>query len=132
MCYGRWPAEHIVNTGKPQRIQRRRAKGWKLPANTVCVDRSTKWGNPFIVGRHGTRAECVKSFQALVSGFLCISNDRDCVDRQRAYPLAEIAELKGKNLACWCPPGVPCHGQVLLEVANRWKSKDPIVLEPIA
>lgn len=29
------------------------------------------------------------------------------------------AELRGKNLACWCPPGVPCHADVLLELANR-------------
>jgi hypothetical protein len=38
----------------PTRIRRSRAKGSRLPENTVCVDRSTKWGNPFVVGEHGT------------------------------------------------------------------------------
>jgi hypothetical protein len=27
--------------------------------------------------------------------------------------------LRGKNLACWCKPGEPCHADVLLEIANR-------------
>lgn len=40
---------------------------------------------------------------------------RDCVD----YPCdADIrANLRGKNLACWCKDG-PCHADVLLELAN--------------
>lgn len=29
-----------------------------------------------------------------------------------------IAALKGKNLACWCAPGAPCHADVLLDIAN--------------
>jgi hypothetical protein len=31
----------------PARIQLSRAKGWRMPENTVKVDRSTRWGNPF-------------------------------------------------------------------------------------
>jgi Domain of unknown function (DUF4326) len=27
-------------------------------------------------------------------------------------------ELRGKNLACWCPLNQPCHADVLLEIAN--------------
>jgi hypothetical protein len=34
---------------------------------------------------------------------------------------AKIAPLRGKNLACWCPPGQPCHADVLLQVANEPK-----------
>lgn len=33
--------------------------------------------------------------------------------RQRA-----VAELAGKDLACWCKPGEPCHADVLLAIAN--------------
>jgi Domain of unknown function (DUF4326) len=42
----------------PKRIELRRAKGWRMPANAVKVDRSTKWGNPFIVGEDGMLKEC--------------------------------------------------------------------------
>lgn len=29
-----------------------------------------------------------------------------------------VSALRGKNLACWCKPGAPCHADVLLELAN--------------
>jgi hypothetical protein len=31
----------------PERIQLSRAKGWRMPENTVKVSRPGKWGNPF-------------------------------------------------------------------------------------
>lgn len=37
----------------------------------------------------------------------------------RRPTLGEIKrELRGKDLACWCPLGQPCHADVLLELAN--------------
>jgi hypothetical protein len=27
-------------------------------------------------------------------------------------------DLKGKNLACWCPLDQPCHADILLRIAN--------------
>ena len=38
---------------RPIRVQLSRAKGWRMPENTVRVDRATKWGNPFVVGKPG-------------------------------------------------------------------------------
>lgn len=32
---------------------------------------------------------------------------------------APRAELRGKNLACFCPLDQPCHADVLLEIANK-------------
>ncbi|WLB14800.1 DUF4326 domain-containing protein (plasmid) [Bradyrhizobium elkanii] len=103
----------------PQRIQRKRTKGWKMPENTVYVGRPTKWGNPFVVGKPGG------AYSALVK------------DRRHAWQLfrslatengkliaAARIELRGKNLACFCPlPAEPyqpdcCHAAVLLDLAN--------------
>jgi len=102
----------------PLRIRRSRAKGSRLPENTVCVDRSTKWGNPFVVGKHGTRAECVDLYAKLLRGYVCVSTDiAPCLlMAYRAMVVADRGELKGKNLACWCGFG-PCHADILLEVA---------------
>lgn len=103
----------------PRRIQLSRRKGWRMPPDTVKVDRTTKWGNPFRTGRHGTRADCVALFAHMCCGYLCLTVDRACVVAQRAYPTRAIrAELRGKNLACWCPLDGPCHADVLLRVAN--------------
>jgi hypothetical protein len=97
----------------PERVQLRRTRGWRMPPNTVKVDRTTKWGNPF---RRAGSTQCpVASF-------------RDWATQRRtaqAWDYADEArrELRGKNLACWCKPGEPCHADVLLEIAN---SEDPL------
>lgn len=61
----------------PVRIQRRRARGWTMPPNTVYVGRPTEWGNPFVVGIDGTREECMKLYHALARGYLCIFKSAD-------------------------------------------------------
>jgi len=75
-----------------------------MPPNTVKVDRSTIWGNPFPVGPEFPTAEkAVAAFRVSVT------------------PIARTirSELAGKNLACWCPLDKPCHADVLLELANN-------------
>lgn len=104
---------------KPQRIQLRRVKGWRIPENTVKVDRSTPWGNPWVVGKDGSRAECVEKYRRLLGGLATLTQKVGYVE-QRGYVIfvrEHIKELHGKNLACWCPIGKPCHADVLLEAA---------------
>ena len=105
----------------PVRIQLSRAKGWRMPENTVKVDRTTKWGNPFVVGDDLTQAEAV----ALHRSLLTTGNYREtksCSAIDGAlYGIGirmEINQLRGKNLACWCKLGAPCHADVLIELAN--------------
>jgi hypothetical protein len=119
----------------PVRVQLSRRKGWRMPPNTVKVDRTTKWGNPFIVGEQGTRAQCVGFYKVLVvQGYLAISQDRACVDRQEAtlrQVVGHLGELRGKHLACWCPLTGPCHADVLLALANGQPVRGLAVLTPI-
>lgn len=90
---------------KPQRIQRKRLRGWKMPANTVYVGRPTRYGNPFLVGRQGDASECVRAYRSWLRTMPVLTADAK-------------RELRGKNLACWCAIGQPCHADVLLELAN--------------
>jgi hypothetical protein len=106
----------------PRRIQLSRAKGWRLPPNTVKVDRSTKWGNPFRADKApaealapGGPATAAQAYRWWLEGRAF--HDKDTA--RRALILASLPELRGKNLACWCPPGAECHADVLLELANR-------------
>lgn len=96
----------------PHRVQLRRVKGWRMPPNTVSVARPTKWGNAYRVGDHGCHplpytqqmvVQLYRSYQVPGS------------DLERRARL----ELRGKNLACWCKLGDPCHADVLLELANK-------------
>jgi hypothetical protein len=101
----------------PERIQLRRTKGWKMPPNTVKVDRTTIWGNPFVVGKPGgAYTAMVKDRRHAWSLYKSIAADNPKLVE------AARAELRGKNLACWCPKENPyedcCHAAVLLEIAN--------------
>jgi hypothetical protein len=90
----------------PQRIQLSRARGWRKPAEAVVVARPSRWGNPFPVGDGvPTRARAVELYEEHLAA------RPELVARARA-------ELRGKDLACWCPPGGPCHADALLRVAN--------------
>jgi hypothetical protein len=101
----------------PLRIQLRRARGWRKPAGAVVVARPTKWGNPYKVGAADadgrtpmTAAVAVARYRyALTFG----------TDGRLPTPGEIERALRGKDLACWCPPGQPCHADVLIEVANR-------------
>ena len=98
----------------PKRIQLRRTKGWRLPPNTVKVDRSTPYGNPFVVTDERTAAEAVQGFRLWLLNGCCSGGMQDRKD----VIIAALPRLRGKHLACWCKPGEPCHADVLLELAN--------------
>lgn len=100
----------------PKRIQRRRTKGWTMPENAVYVGRPTRWGNPFVVGSVDTT---VPGWTRELSPQLV----RDAAHAVRLFTgisltYMDAKELRGKDLACWCPLDQPCHADVLLEWAN--------------
>ena len=104
----------------PIRVMLSRKKGWKMPSNTVSVARPTKWGNPFVVGEHGTRKRCVELYRLLAAGYVSLTyDDPESLRASRAAMEDAPRELRGKNLACWCPLDQPCHADTLLEIANR-------------
>lgn len=125
----------VIQEAMPQRIQRRRTKGWRMPENTVCVTRPGRWGNParigdyFMVGDPGGHSGwlrmswCKTSKEYADSRFTFIDSAATAVAMFRKlaptyYKAAELAQLRGKNLACWCALDQPCHADVLLELAN--------------
>lgn len=98
-------AAHHEKAGKvmPKRVKIDwRVPGGKKPENVVVVTRPGRFGNPFKVGDPGvpdaaTAVECFEGMYGLIDG---------------------IEELRGKDLACYCPLDQPCHADVLLEWAN--------------
>ena len=125
-----------------KRIQRKRTKGWKMPPNTIYVGRPTKWGNPFKIGvLHNLTLYLLgsrKNKKGLIKDSHLIREGKFFIDRKlslemynnmlvesflkRAFnPMwrIELKNLKGKNLACWCPLSEPCHADILLKIANN-------------
>ena len=85
---------------KPIRVQRKRTKGWRMPLNTVYVGRPSKWGNPYVV--YGYPEIAVELYKEILEIYM-----------------ADIEELRGKNLCCWCPLDKACHADILLKIANE-------------
>lgn len=86
-----------------------------LNGRFVRIDRQTKWGNPFVIGRDGTRLECIEQYEQWI--------------KTQPDLLAAIPELRDKVLGCWCKvsgtgsthgqTGRPCHGDVLARLVNE-------------
>jgi len=108
---------------KPVRIQLRRTKGWRMPENTVKVDRSTRWGNPFPVG---SELRIPGHKPLIVDAELSVVLFRAWIRPHQHNDW--VTMLRGKNLACWCKlpdQGKPdiCHAAVLIEIANAEHQK---------
>jgi hypothetical protein len=72
-----------------------------LGPNAVYVDRRTKWGNPFRIGRDGNRDDVIQKH-------------REWLICQKELMNA-LHELIGKDLVCHCAPK-KCHADFLLEL----------------
>ena len=70
----------------------------------VYIGRPSKWGNPFEIGKDGSRKEVIEKYRKYVLENEELMND--------------LHELKGKVLGCWCKPAA-CHGDVLVELVEN-------------
>lgn len=105
----------------PVRVQLKRTKGWKVPDNTVKVDRSTRWGNPWPVGEWGPLMRSAPDAEGAVGLFRAMLFDPE-MSAAANYPV-DLSPLRGKSLGCWCALDAPCHADVLLELANPGPSQ---------
>ena len=67
----------------------------------VYIGRPSKWANPFIIGKDGSRKEVIDKYRQFI--------------KDHPQLLDDLQELKGKTLGCWCKPKI-CHGDVLVEL----------------
>ena len=106
----------------PERIRLRRIKGWRKPESAIVVARPSKWGNPYTLQQYRddyTEADDREVRRMAVSDFRGLVTGRwDRFDPPE-YPRGQLTELRGHDLACWCPLDQPCHADVLLELANQ-------------
>lgn len=94
----------------PRVLNMRHLKGKPLPENAVYVGRPSVFGNPFVVGRDGTRERVIAAY-------------RYHLKTNASLTVQAIRELRGKDLVCWCAPEA-CHADVLLDIANGGTSNE--------
>lgn len=119
----------------PPRVRRSRAKGYQLQAahpGAIVVTRPGRYGNPFEVKdaladdptltTEQARAKCARMFRLWLDGEISLTDPELTGRRDRI--LADLGQLAGHPLGCWCPLPQPgqidhCHGRHLIELANR-------------
>ena len=76
----------------------------KKESYDIYVGRPSKWGNPFSIGKDGTREQVIEKYRSYL-----LRNDKlmNC-----------LGEVKGRILGCWCKPK-PCHGDIIAEIADN-------------
>ena len=85
--------------------------GFATPGDDyVFIGRGSIWGNPYKIGRDGTRDECIAKYRVHIVKKLLI--EEGLVD--------ELMKLDGKTLGCYCKPEA-CHGDVLVEIIEVLK-----------
>jgi len=85
-------------------VVNQRDETWpKRGGDYVFVARPSKWGNPFHIGRDGSRAEVIVKYTDWVI--------------QQPHLMSALPELRGKRLGCYCAPA-PCHADVLASLAD--------------
>lgn len=92
-----------------KRLQRKRTKGWRMPAGAVYVGRPSPWGNPVLLGEHQDRLEGRTS--AITSFRWLVANMPELERQAWLEPLRQATAL-----VCWCPTSQACHADVLIEL----------------
>ena len=107
-----------------------------MPEGAISVSRPSVYGNPFRAGVDFcgptiqclyTRAELVAKFRSWLAAedLHPLFWDAELIKAHTAIKAAlKRGDLVGRDLACWCPPGEPCHADVLLEVVNQGAPAD--------
>lgn len=125
------------------RVQRKRIRGWRMPENTVYVGRPTVWSNPWTIEAalesklfHADKVHKVVTdeYKHWLLDFKSPNDEhlgfwlKPMMIEKRVEILNRISELRGKNLACWCPADKPCHADVLIMIANPelWSACDAL------
>ncbi len=78
-----------------------------IPADAVYIGRGSKWGNPYKIGKDGTREEVIAKYEQYI--------------RNKPELLGCLHELQGHDLVCFCAP-LPCHGDVLLQLIKEMEA----------
>lgn len=110
-----------------RRITRSRVKGWRMPPDAVYVGRGSRWGNPFH-GMAGLYANWLAGWPSGIPILLSVLLPSDLPAPPTADEIRQA--LAEKDLACWCPPGRPCHADVLLVIANAPGDAPPTPANP--
>lgn len=111
----------------PERIQRKRIAGWRMPEGAIYVGRPSQWGNPYVAGPGRPRMPwlpegTVLTVEQTVACYADMVRGGGPNIKGDKWLTSQVGVIRyllaGHDLVCWCPLDQPCHADVLLEIAN--------------
>ena len=88
--------------------------GWEQNSRCVYIGRPGPWGNPYVIGRDGDRAEVIRKFRKDFNLAILFPEGQ--------WGFKSVERLRGKILICFCFPQ-ECHGDVIADYLNTGKIK---------
>jgi hypothetical protein len=76
----------------------------KFDDDYIFIGRGSKWGNPYRIGKDGTREQVIEKYEDYI--------------RKKPEMMADLPKLVGENLGCYCYPK-KCHGDVLVKLIKE-------------
>lgn len=132
-------AEDDSKAQGPQRLQRRRTRGYRTPDGAAYVGRPGPFGNPFSAFALGPEEAVTlhrlwlnlgatddlarlalqsKGHSASAITADMLRRERLELELKRNAVWRGLGDLRGRDLLCWCAEGQPCHADTLLGLAN--------------
>lgn len=78
-------------------------------AYDVYIGRPSIWGNPYAIGKDGTRMQVIRKYREYILS--------------KPELLEALPTLVGKRLGCYCTPKA-CHGDVLVELVEKFVTNE--------
>lgn len=94
---------------KTRVVNRRKERG------TMYIGRGSSFGNPFVIGKDGTREECIEKYRRWLLQWLQHEKEVFISGRSNKWIIEHLGLLKGEILECYCKPEA-CHGDILVEL----------------
>ena len=118
---------------KPVRLQLSRKKGARLVSPNglpiKVVSRPSKFSNPYRAYDYCIDADLTKAEKKRIQrematrdfeAALYMASPPNPIEGWMGFTVEDVRrELRGHNLACWCPLDEECHADVLLRIANE-------------
>jgi len=91
----------------------------KCESYDVLIDRTTIFGNPFIVDKNGDREIVLRKHQCWLYDWIIFEEEIQIGRFNNRVVFENLFQLKNKIIACWCKPK-PCHGDILVKLVHKF------------
>lgn len=93
------------------------SRGCNVPVSKqIYIGRPTVLGNPYVIGKNGTREEVIKKYEEWLREQIKDKNTPQY--KFMSMLVRQYRDGKDIHLICWCKP-LACHGDIIKELVEE-------------